>query len=165
MSYNVKMPRSQRKPSKPSDDEARNGFVEDYLLYLLARASQQASAQFHAVVKSRGLSVPEWRVLGALWSRPTTIGALAEVTLYQQPTLTKVIDRMERDGLVARRTDAADGRRTLVDLTAAGRGTAAALVPMARDHERSVLRGYAPAEAAALKRALRILIARTGGTA
>jgi DNA-binding MarR family transcriptional regulator len=159
------MPRTARSAAQMPPDETRKGFVEDYLLYLLARASGQASAQFHAVVKARGLSVPEWRVFGALWSRPMSIGALAEVTLYQQPTLTKVIDRMERDGFVIRRTDAADGRRTLADLTAKGRATAAALVPMARDHERAVLRGYAPAEAAALKRALRILIARTGGTA
>ena len=31
--------------------DAPPDFVEDYLLYLLARASMGASAQFHAIVK------------------------------------------------------------------------------------------------------------------
>ncbi|MCW5773301.1 MAG: winged helix DNA-binding protein [Rhodospirillaceae bacterium] len=138
-------------------------FVHDYLLYLLARASMQASAQFHAIVKARGLSVLEWRVLGPLSSWPKTVSTLAEMALSQQPTLTKVLDRMAKQGLVVRLEDAADRRRVRVRLTAKGRALAAELVPLARDHEAKVLAGYAPREAAALKRTLKTLIARTGG--
>lgn len=137
------------------------GFVDDYLLYLLGRASMQASAQFHAIVKTRGISVLEWRVLGQLSSGPETVSTLAENALSKQPTLTKVLDRMAKDGLVARLEDAADRRRTYVRLTEKGRTLAAELVPLAREHETLVLAGYGPREAAALKRALKTLIART----
>jgi DNA-binding MarR family transcriptional regulator len=140
----------------------RPDFVEDYLLYLLARASAEASAQFHAVVKARGLSVLEWRVLGQLASGPATVSLLAERALSQQPTLTKVLDRMAAHGLVLRLEDAADRRRVHVRLTEKGQRLAAELIPLAREHEARVLAGYAPREAAALKRALRTLIARTG---
>ncbi len=143
----------------------RQPFVNDYLLYLLGRASFQASAQFHAIVKSHGLAVIEWRVLGALWGGPETIGALAEMALHQQPTVTKVVDRMAAAGLVRRQEDGADRRRVRVALTEKGQALAAILVPLAKAHEARVLAGYAPREAAALKRTLRTLIARTDGDA
>ncbi len=148
--------RARAAADSPSD------FVEDYLLYLLGRASAQASAQFHAVVKARGISVLEWRVLGQLASGPSTVSNLAERALSQQPTLTKVLDRMVDGGLVARLEDADDRRRVYVRLTDKGRQLAAELIPLAREHEARVLAGYAPREAAALKRTLRTLIARTG---
>lgn len=151
-------------PARPSAaPEAEADFVDDYLLYLLARASAGASAQFHAVVKARGVSVLEWRVLGQLSSGPATVSLLAERALSQQPTLTKVLDRMAAQGLVARLEDVADRRRVHVRLTDKGQRLAAELVPLARAHEARVLAGYSPREAAALKRTLRTLIARTGG--
>lgn len=140
-----------------------SGFVEDYLLYLLGRASMQASAQFHSIVKSRGISVLEWRVLGQLSSGPETVSTLAEMALSKQPTLTKVLDRMVKDGLVSRLEDAADRRRVYIRLTDKGRALAAELVPLAREHEGRVLAGYGQREAASLKRALKTLIARTAG--
>lgn len=143
--------------------EPAHDFVEDYLLYLLARASMEASAQFHEIVKRKGLSVLEWRVLGQLAGGPATVGLLAERALSQQPTLTKVLDRMAADGLVVRLGDAADRRRVLLRLTGKGRRLAGELVPLARAHEARVLAGYSAREAAALKRALKTLIARTGG--
>ncbi len=151
-------------PARPRTEAAaapQPGFVENYLLYLLARASAQASAQFHAVVKRRGVSVPEWRVLGALAGGPHTVGALAAMTLLKQPTLTKVLDRMARGALIARVEDRRDRRRVHVALTGRGRNLAAQLVPLAREHEARVLAFYSPREATLLKRTLKTLIART----
>jgi DNA-binding MarR family transcriptional regulator len=150
-----------RAEAAPDADAGEPEFVEGYLLYLLSRASTQASAQFHAVVKARGLSVLEWRVLGQLSSGAATVSMLAERALSQQPTLTKVLDRMVGAGLVTRLEDARDRRRVSVRLTEKGQRLAAELVPLARAHEARVLAGYSPREAAALKRALKTLIART----
>lgn len=152
-----------RRNEPPAPREGGERFVDDYLLYLLARASSQASAQFHEVIKSLGLSVAEWRVLGMLSSGPATIGDLVAATLFQQPTLTKIVDRMAASGLVARAPDPADGRRVVVTVTTAGKRIADQLVPLAKEHEARVLSGYAPGEAEALKAALRTLIARTEG--
>lgn len=141
--------------------DGRDSFVDDYLLYLLARASSQASAQFHDIVKARGLSVAEWRVLGMLSSRPATIGDLVIASLFQQPTLTKIVDRMAGAGLVRRTADPDDGRRVQVSLTGPGRALADDLVPLAKDHEQMVLDAYTPDEARSLKSALKTLIDRT----
>jgi DNA-binding MarR family transcriptional regulator len=50
------------------------------------------------------------------------IGALAAAEAVTQPTITCVIQRLERDGLVAREADPQDARATLISITAAGRG-------------------------------------------
>ena len=136
-------------------------FLDDFLLYLLARASAEASAGFHELVRKRGLSVGEWRVMFTLTDGPVTVGEMAARTLMQQPTLTKLLDRMERAGTVRRQVDPADGRRVLIALTPAGRAHGEALMPSAAAHEAELLSDYAPAEAAALKTALRKLIERT----
>ena len=41
-------------------------FVDDYLLYLMARASHLISSEFHEQLRRRGVSVPVWRVLACL---------------------------------------------------------------------------------------------------
>jgi DNA-binding MarR family transcriptional regulator len=72
------------------------------------------------------------RHLGGTWSRtevsllntlsygPRRITELAEFERLAQPTMTQLVKRLERDGLVTRERQADDGRVVLVDLTAAG---------------------------------------------
>ncbi|WP_237214628.1 MarR family winged helix-turn-helix transcriptional regulator [Falsiroseomonas oryziterrae] len=135
-------------------------FVDDYLLYLLARASHAASAGFHARLKARGVPVPVWRVVATLQGaeRGETVGALAAACLMQQPTMTKLLDRMEAEGLVRRRRE---GRQTRIALTRAGAKLAADLVPEARAHEATLLARHAEA-APALKALLRTLATPSG---
>jgi DNA-binding MarR family transcriptional regulator len=114
---------------------------EERFIDLLARANHVLAEGFHAQVRARGLSVTQWRVLAALAERDgVPMMDLAEQVLFKQPTLTKVIDRMERASLVQRRTPPEDRRRTLVDLTEKGRRLATPLLASARDHEAWVAR-------------------------
>jgi DNA-binding MarR family transcriptional regulator len=137
-------------------------FVDDYLLYLLALASHQASGEFHAQLKALGVPVATWRVLGALADVDgITISALARDVLANQPTLTKIVDRMARDGLVERCASAGDRRKVLVRITERGREKVADLRRRAGIHEAEVLAGYDAAEAARLKAMLRTLIDRS----
>jgi len=53
------------------------------------------------------------------------MSALADEHGVRLPTMTAQINRLERDGLVARRGDAADARVVVVTLTDAGRTTLA----------------------------------------
>ncbi|MET0686094.1 MAG: MarR family transcriptional regulator [Solirubrobacteraceae bacterium] len=67
------------------------------------------------------LSVGEVNALAALAEGPRTARALAEATAQHPSTLTGVLDRLERRGLVARRPNPADRRSTLIEPTEAGR--------------------------------------------
>jgi DNA-binding MarR family transcriptional regulator len=153
---NTKQARAARPPAA-----AAAGFVEGYLAYLLARASHLVSRQFHAQLRDAGLALPAWRVLSSLAdSDGRTIGELARMALTPQPTMTKIVDRMEAEALVVRVPAPVDRRRTLVRITPKGRGAVLPLIARARSHEAEVLRGLSAGEAALLKQVLGRLIAR-----
>ena len=137
-----------------------NGFVDDYLAYLLARASHLISSEFHAVVEASGLSLMEWRVMASLSGKPSlSVGELADIVLAKQPTVTKLVGRMEEAGWV-RRVDAPhDRRQSLVSLTAAGRRKVRTLLTQARAHEAQVTAEFGVDEVRQLKSALERLIA------
>ena len=135
-------------------------FVDDYLLSLLARASYVVSTEFHDRLRARGVTVPVWRVLATLSSGPETVTALAEACLLQQPTMTQVLARMERDGLVRRNQDGRDRRLVRVHLAPRGETLLADLLAAARAHEAEGLARHP--DAAAIKDLLRALIARQG---
>ena len=87
--------------------------------------------EFHATVQAAGLSSLEWRVLATLSDGDgLTIGDLAREVLTQQPTLTKLVQRMEIAGWVRRGADPSDARRTLVFETAQGRNAVAISIVM-----------------------------------
>jgi len=135
------------------------GFVEDYLAYLLAHASHRISAEFHAEVASCGLSVLEWRVLASLaGGRTFSVGELSDLVLAQQSTLTKLLGRMEQQGLVQRRTGTRDRRQTAVSLTAQGQRLATPLLERARAHEARVLTEIGSDQGHQLKLLLRRLV-------
>jgi DNA-binding MarR family transcriptional regulator len=106
------------------------------LTELLARANHLLAESFRAQLRAHGLSATEWRVLAALAERDgLSMGDLAQMVLFRQPTLSKAIDRMERALLVERRMLPEDRRQSLVDLTERGRQLAAPLLASARDRE------------------------------
>jgi DNA-binding MarR family transcriptional regulator len=136
-------------------------FVEGYLLYLLARVSHVLSGEFHQQLRRRSVAVPVWRVLASLsGSAGETVTGLAEVCLLQQPTMTKLLDRMVRDGLVTRSQDTRDRRVVRVALTPRGQALAAELIDAARQHEASVLARFPEVEAIGLKGVLRSVLER-----
>lgn len=143
--------------------EAEPSFVDNYLLYLLAAVSHQASGQFHAHVRSEGVRVPEWRVLATLNDEDgAMVTKLARISLLEQSHLTKIIDQMAVRGLVTRRPDPDDARRVRVFLTDEGRILATRLVTDARAHEIGILALLSKEEAATLKPILQRLLAQLG---
>ncbi len=134
-------------------------FVDSYLAALLAQASQLISTEFHEVVRAHGLSVSEWRVLASLaGGKPISIGQLAQVAVLKQPTVTRLLDRMEARGQVERLGHDGDRRVTLVRITAVGGRTVAKLIALAREHEQRVLEPFGLTRAEELKTTLRRII-------
>ena len=134
---------------------AAQRFVDQYLGYLLGQANHALYKEFEGQVRAAGLSSIEWRVLATLHDGgPLTVSQLAHEVLAKQPTVTKLVQRMNEQGWVAVQADPADQRRTLVTATAAGRRLARPLVTKARAHESTMLSTLAASERAALKKLL-----------
>ena len=87
------------------------------------------------------------------------MGDLSTTISIEVSTLTRLVDNMEKNGLVARRRDANDTRAVLLHVTAAGRRLTRRILPIAERYEEVALKGFAAAEAATLKAALRRLYA------
>ena len=143
--------------AKPRSEPRR--FVDDYLPALLAQASELSSAEFHRVVRRHGFSVTEWRVLATLaGGKPISIGKLAQVTVTKQPTVTRLLDRMEARGQAERLPHDRDRRITLVRITSKGAKTVEQLMTLAREHELIVLEPFGLTRAEELKTTLRQMI-------
>lgn len=135
-------------------------FVDGYLPALLAQASHLISGEFHRIVTGKGFTVSEWRVLASLHgSPPMSIGGLARLAVMKQPTLTRVIDRMQARGHVRRIAHGSDRRVTLIAITPAGDRVVASLIELAQEHERRVLEPFGLARSRELKKTLKEMIA------
>ena len=97
-------------------------FVHRDLPRLLLQARESVMAHTRPGLREHGLSDQQWRVLRVLGEHGVVeTGRVAREAFILGPSLTGVLNRMERDGLVRRKRDATDQRRTVVEPTAKGR--------------------------------------------
>lgn len=102
------------------------------LPYLLNRVSSRANQLWVKTLREHGLTIGRWQVLSVL-SRfdGSRIGTIADLSGGEQPAVSRVIDQMERDGLVRRRNALDDSRAVQVWITPAGRSLLDDLMPHA----------------------------------
>ena len=97
-------------------------FVHRNLPRLLLQARESVMAHTRPGLREHGLSDQQWRVLRVLGEHGVVeTGRVAREAFILGPSLTGVLTRMERDGLIRRARDAADQRRTVVEPTAKGK--------------------------------------------
>jgi DNA-binding MarR family transcriptional regulator len=97
------------------------GEVLDFmrLIWRLDHALQRASKRMQASLGVTGPQRLVMRIVGRFPGIPA--GQLARILHVHPSTLTGVLKRLERGGLVSRRSDPRDQRRALIGLTAEGR--------------------------------------------
>lgn len=90
--------------------------------YLLARVCKAHRGSVGAALSEVGLHVGQEMVLSHLWRRDgLTPSELADLLGVEPPTVTNMLSRMERSGLLERCRDPRDARCTRVHLTEKGR--------------------------------------------
>ena len=96
-------------------------FTHRNLPRLLLQARESVMAHTRPNLREHGLSDQQWRVLRVLGEHGTVeTGRVAREAYILGPSLTGVLTRMERDGLIERARDPEDQRRTVVNATAQG---------------------------------------------
>ena len=134
-------------------------FAESYLSYLLTRAGHIVASGFHKKLKTWKLTIPEYRVLACLTgAEGLGVGDLAAMAIMEQSRMTKILDRMQKQGLVERRSDARDKRRVLIHLTDQGRKRAEPVLRAAKQHEADMLAPLTADERGMILHALDLLI-------
>lgn len=100
---------------------ARPPFIHRNLPRLLLQARESVMAHTRPSLREHGLSDQQWRVLRVLGEHGTVeTGRVAREAFILGPSLTGVLARMERDGLIQRERDPLDQRRSVVQATLKG---------------------------------------------
>jgi DNA-binding MarR family transcriptional regulator len=129
-----------------------------------AVANRLHSAAIHLLRRVRtqddamGLTAPLASALSVVvFGGPISLGALATAEQVRPPTITRVVAQLERLGLVARESDAEDGRVQRVRATAKGRRMLEAGRARRVASVTALIEALAPAELATLERAAELL--------
>ena len=133
-------------------------FTNNYLGYLLARCSYEVSAKFHQKLKEEGVPVIAWRVLSSIRQDADTVNELAKKVLVNQSTLSKALDRMERDTLISRQRDPEFRSKINVEITTRGKKLIDRLIDIANQHEEQTFSRLSESDMQELRGLLRKLI-------
>jgi len=125
--------------------------------YWISRAHQALRAEMYRVFSTHGceLTPEQWLVLVRLWERDGVAQhELAEATLRDRPTVSRILDGLEARALVERRLDPDDGRGRRIHLTAAGKKLRAKLRPLAADIVERAIAGISESDLRVMRRTL-----------
>lgn len=113
----------------------------------LAECFQAFEAYSGAHVRTLGLTGAQFDIIATLGNTPgMTCRELGEKTLITKGTLTGVLDRLERRGLVRRTASDADRRQVFVVLTAQGNRVFERVFPAHVSHLKCAFSALAPGE-------------------
>lgn len=107
------------------------------------------------------ITIPEWRIMAVLGShQPLSAMEICARTDMDKVQVSRAIARMRKAGLVSRRTDPTDRRRSALRLTDKGMQTYQRIVPLARRYEARLLDALSAGERETLERLIDKLQAR-----
>jgi DNA-binding MarR family transcriptional regulator len=131
----------------------------NYLPYLVNRVGTAMVATFTAdALAAHDLSIDMWRVAVALAHG----GELRQVDLSARTsidasTMSRIVTRLVRVGLVTRSRSKTSSREVVVALSPKGSALVARLIPIAIELEQTAIAGLPAKDVQALKRALRLV--------
>ncbi|MER5972954.1 MarR family transcriptional regulator [Streptomyces sp. NPDC002055] len=132
--------------------------IDNCVIFALGKAYQRAHGELKSRLRPLGLTVPQYSVLAGLWEQDgRTAAQLRERLVMDSATLTGVLDRLERAGLVNRFPDEKDRRLVRLGLTKAGTALREEVQRMVTELNAELLQLLPPQEAEPLRAALRTL--------
>ena len=110
--------------------------LDDSYGYLINLAAQRLKYELHQTFQAKGYDVtPEqWAVLNRLWEEDGLSQVdLAERTFKDKPGTTRILNLLEKKGIVVRRPDESDRRVLRIFLTKTGKDLKDKLIPCAQE--------------------------------
>jgi len=133
--------------------------MKDQLAYMIASLNRQLEAELEDRLRPGGVPIEQYRILEVLDAKePAPMGEIAQQSLIEAPTLTKIVDKMVAEGLVYRAPDANDRRRVLILTAPAGKALFKRLRGVSTAQEQRIIDLLADDKAAALRSLLKELI-------
>lgn len=133
--------------------------INEYLAHLLVQANRQVNRQ----LSLEGVSLEQWRALKVISEQAgLTMRELARSLAQNNPTLTKIIDKMVSEALVYRLPDQEDRRKVRLFISDKGKSVLQQQDERVADHQGKMEDVYGAAQTQQLKAMLELLIAQGG---
>jgi homoprotocatechuate degradation regulator HpaR len=146
---------TRKKDASPTSGHERRVPMRDFSRSLpmsLLRAREAVMRQFRPSLRNHGLTEQQWRILRALAAIETIeVTDLARTAFLLGPSLSRILRDLEARQLIARRTDTADQRRSVVSISAKGLKLMAAVAPTSEAVYAAITRRYGARRLAALQ--------------
>ena len=134
----------------------------EQILIAIRRIIRKTSAHSRQVARSTGLSVPQSLCLQIIGSAPAneevTVVRVADAVQLAPATVSRLLDRLEAEGLVVRERRSKDRRRVCLRLTPAGRRRLRKLPPMLQEQFTTRLEKLSASKQIELLRALETIV-------
>ncbi len=135
-------------------------WTEDSASWLLNYAGRLAVRQFAARLQPYGITPPQWGALLRLIQKDgQSLSEIGGQALFDGPTMTGIVDRLEANGLVERRRDSSDRRVINLYLTEQGRLLMQSLPSIGPQTDAALLSGLSEQDLACFRHALQHVIA------
>ena len=96
--------------------------LDNQLCFRLYTASRLLSQAYHPLLSEQGLTYPQYLVLLALWEKDAQpVNDIAKRLFLETNTVTPLLQRMEKEGLLTRKRGEKDARQMIVTLTRNGK--------------------------------------------
>lgn len=96
--------------------------LENQLCFRLYTASRLVTQAYHPLLFEHGLTYPQYLVLLVLWEKDDQpVNDIAKRLYLETNTMTPLLQRMEKEGIVVRARGEKDARQMIVTLTEKGR--------------------------------------------
>jgi len=96
--------------------------LDNQLCFRLYTASRLITQAYHPLLSEEGLTYPQYLVLLVLWEKDAQpVNDIAKRLLLETNTVTPLLQRMEKEGVLVRRRGEQDGRQMIVSLTRKGK--------------------------------------------
>jgi len=125
--------------------------LDTSLGFIMARASMRYKNELGRRLKPYGVTPEQWVALHRLLEQGgLTQKELAERTAKDQPTITRILDKLEQKRLIRRSDSQADRRAFRIHLTGQGIQLLEQLMPVSQQVREEACRGITDRELAAL---------------
>ena len=96
--------------------------LENQLCFRLYTASRLVTQAYHPLLAEHGLTYPQYLVLLVLWEKDTQpVNDIAKRLYLETNTVTPLLQRMEKEGILTRTKGTKDARQMIVELTKKGK--------------------------------------------
>ena len=96
--------------------------LDNQLCFRLYTASRLLTQTYHPLLAEHGLTYPQYLVLLVLWEKDAQpVNDIAKRLLLETNTMTPLLQRMEKEGIIERRRGEKDARQMIVSLTRKGK--------------------------------------------